>query len=95
MSGLSRGMAKGTTGAVLAMAGLALGACGEDSQAQQEVRQQAEAIEDSYEAEAEIVEALAAGAPEAEQQAAEAQADTLRETGQEIEDHLKEEAKEL
>lgn len=91
MSGFSRGM----IGAVLATAGLALGACSEGSQAQQEVRQQAEAIEDSYEAEAEIVEALAAGAPEAEQQAADARADALRETGHQIEDHLKEEAKEL
>lgn len=80
---------------VLAGLGLALGACNESSPAQQEVRQQAEAIDDSYQAEAEIVESLAAGAPEAEQRAAEAQADALREKGDEIQDHLKEEAKEL
>lgn len=78
-----------------ALLGLTLAACQNDTPAQKEIEQQAEAIDESYEAEAEVVESLAEGAPKAEQKAAEAQADQLRATGEQIKDDLKDEAKEL
>ena len=75
------------------VAGLALAGC--DSKAQKEVSQQAEAIDKSYEAQAQLTEAVAAGAPNAVQQAAENKAEALRNEGEKTKDHLKDMAKEL
>jgi outer membrane murein-binding lipoprotein Lpp len=77
--------------AAAAAAGLALAGC--DSQAENEVEQTATAIDESYEAEADLVEAVEAGGPN--EQAAEKQADALREEGEEIKDRLEEEADEM
>ncbi len=76
-----------------ATAALAVSAC--DSKAQKEVDQQADAIDQSYEAEADIREAVAAGAPKDVQAQARNQAEALRNQGEAIKDHLKEEAKTL
>jgi len=73
---------------VLAAGGLALAAC--DSQAENEVEQTAEALDESYEAEADLTEAMEAGGPNEE--AAEAKADALREEGEELKDRLENEA---
>jgi hypothetical protein len=70
---------------------LALAAC--DSQAENQVEQQAKAIDESYEAEADVVEALDEGGPD--EKAAEAKADDLRKQGEEIKDHLEDEADEM
>jgi hypothetical protein len=78
------------TGGLFA-AGLALAGC--DSQAQKEVKEQAKAIDKSYEAEADIKEAVAAGTPNAA--AAHNQAEALRNEGEKTKDHLIGEAKEL
>ena len=78
-----------------ALLGFTLSACQNETPAQKEVKKQAEAIDDSYQAEADVVESLAEGAPKTEQKAAEAQADQLRSTGEQIKDDLKKEAKEL
>lgn len=73
---------------LLAASGLALSAC--DSQAENEVEQTAEALDESYEAEADLTEAVEAGGPNEE--AAEAEADALREEGEELKDNLEEDA---
>jgi len=73
---------------LLAAGGLALAAC--DSQAENEVEQTAEALDESYEAEADLTEAVEAGGPNEE--AAEAEADALREEGEELKDNLEDEA---
>ena len=71
--------------------GLALAAC--DSQAENEVEEQATAIDESYEAEAAIEESLTENTPEEE--AGEARAEALREEGEEIKDRLEDEADEM
>jgi hypothetical protein len=75
----------------LFVAGLLLSGC--DSQAQKEVKQQAKAIDQSYEAEADLKEAVAAGSPNAA--AAHNQAEALRNEGEKTKDHLVGEAREL
>jgi len=74
-----------------ALGTLALAAC--DSQAENEVERQATAIDESYEAEAQVEEALTEGTPE--EAAGEARADALREQGEEIKDRLEDDADEL
>jgi len=78
--------------AIVPLSVLALSLAGCDSPAQEQVDQQAEAIDKSYEAQADVVESLAEGAPEADQQAAEKRADALRDKGEDIKDELKESA---
>lgn len=73
--------------------GLMTAACGDNTQAQDEVDAQAEAIDKSYEAQADVVEALGEGAPDEAE--AKQQADALREKGEQIKDDLKDEADEL
>jgi len=68
--------------------GAGLAAC--DSKAENEVEQVAEAIDESAEADADLLEATEAGGPNEE--AAEAQADAIREEGEETKDHLENEA---
>lgn len=77
--------------AAAAALGLSLAAC--DSAAENEVEKTAEAIDESYEAEANLVEAQDAGGPS--EAAAEKQADALRKEGEQIKDHLEDEADEL
>jgi hypothetical protein len=74
-----------------AVSGLGLAAC--DSAEENEVEQIAEAIDESYEAEADMVEAMEAGGPS--EAAAEAEADALRAEGEEIKDDLENAADEL
>ncbi len=62
--------------APLLVSGLALAGC--KTEAQKEVDQQAEAIDDSFEAEADLREAIAAGAPNAVQAQVRNQADALQ-----------------
>jgi hypothetical protein len=70
---------------------LALAAC--DSEAENQVEQTATAIDESYEAEADLIEGMEAGGPGEE--AAETQADALRERGEEIKDDLEDAADEM
>ena len=84
-------MTKRVIFAAVAATGFALAGC--DSQAENEVEEQATAIDESYEAEANVEEALTEGTPEEE--AGEAKADALREEGEEIKDRLEDEADEL
>jgi len=77
--------------AAVAATGLALAGC--DSQAENEVEEQATAIDESYEAEADLEEAMTEGGPEGA--AGEARAEALREEGEEIKDQLEDEADEL
>lgn len=84
-------LARTTTFAGIATLGLALAAC--DSQAENEVEQQATAIDEAYEADAELEESLAAGGPREE--AAEERADAMRETGEETKDQLENMADEM
>jgi methylmalonyl-CoA mutase cobalamin-binding subunit len=77
--------------ATAATLGLATTGC--DSPAQQEVDAQAEAIDEAYEADADLVEAYAEGGPNEE--AAEKAADALRKEGEETKDHLKDMSDEL
>jgi len=79
--------------APLLVSGLALAGC--KTEAQKEVDQQAEAIDDSFEAEADLREAIAAGAPNAVQAQVRNQADALRAQGEKTKDHLENMAKEL
>ena len=76
---------------IVAAGGFALAGC--DSQAENEVEEQATAIDESYEAEAAVEESLTENTPE--EAAGEARADALREKGEEIKDHLEDEADEL
>lgn len=69
----------------------ALGGC--DSAAENQVEEQAEAIDESFEAEAAIEESLAQGAPNEE--AIEEYADNLREEGEEIKDDLEDAADQM
>ena len=75
----------------LAVLGLALGAC--DSEAEDQVEQTAEAIDEADEAQADLVESLEAGGPNEE--AAEEQADAIRERGEETKDRLEDMADEM
>jgi hypothetical protein len=72
---------------------LSAAACSDDTEAQKQIREQAEAIDQSYEAEADLEEALADGGPNEE--AIDEYADALREKGERTEDQLKDAAKEL
>lgn len=72
--------------------GLMLGGCGK-SEAQKEVDKQAEAIDKSYEAQADVVEALGTNAPD--EKAAKQQAEDLRDKGEAIKDDLKDQAEHL
>ncbi len=69
----------------------ALTAC--DSQAENQVEETATAIDESYEAEADLAEAVEAGGPN--EQAAETEADALREEGEQIKDDLEDAADEM
>ena len=77
--------------AAVAASGFALAGC--DSQAENEVEQTAEAIDEADEAQADLIEAVEAGGPNEE--AAEEQADAIRERGEETKDHLENEADEM
>jgi len=72
--------------------GLMAAGCG-DTEAQKEVDKQAEAIDKSYEAQADVVEALGTNAPD--EKAAKEQAEALRDKGEAIKDDLKDQADEL
>ena len=78
---------------IAAATGLALTLAACDSEAENEVEQTATAIDESYEAEADLVEGMEAGGPNEE--AAETQADALRERGEEIKDDLENAADEM
>lgn len=71
--------------------GLALSGC--DSQAENQVEQQAEAIDEAYEADADLEEAMTQGGPE--EAAGAATADALREQGEETKDNLEDAADEM
>ena len=72
-------------------AGLALAGC--DSQAENEVEEIATAIDEADEAQADLVESMEAGGPNEE--AAEAQAEAIRERGEETKDELEDAADEM
>ena len=74
-----------------AAASFALAGC--DSQAENEVEEVAEAIDERAEAQADLVEATEAGGPNEE--AAEAEADAIREDGEETKDVLEDSADEM
>ncbi|HEY6817339.1 MAG TPA: hypothetical protein VI168_17505 [Croceibacterium sp.] len=76
---------------VVAAAGFALAGC--DSRAENEVEEQATAIDEAYEADANLEEAMTEGGPD--EAAGEAKADQLRETGEETKDRLEDEADEM
>ena len=80
-----------TMAVAVAMTGLILAGC--DSQAENEVEKTATAIDEAYEAEADLVESVEAGGPN--EKAAEQQADALRERGEDIKDGLEDEADEM
>ena len=75
----------------VAATGLSLAAC--DSEAENQVEQTATAIDESYEAEADLIEGMEAGGPNEE--AAEERADALREEGEELKDDLENAADEM
>ena len=77
--------------ATTAALGFALAGC--DSRAENEVEEQAEAIDEAYEADADLEEAMTDGGPE--EAAGEAKADELRETGEETKDQLEDAADEM
>ena len=74
------------TSALIATAALTLSGC--DSQGTKEVKEQAKAIEQSYDAQADLIEAGAKNAPENAADAAENKADALRDTGEAVKDKL-------
>ena len=76
--------------AIAGVAALVWALAGCDSQAENEVEEQATAIDESYEAEAQVEEALTENTPEEE--AGEAKAEALREEGEEIKDRLEDDA---
>jgi outer membrane PBP1 activator LpoA protein len=79
----------------IALGALAIGlaACNGETEAQEEIDEKAEAIEASYDAEAQLIEAQAENAPDEKQ--AEDQADAVRAEGDKAADHLKEMGDEL
>ena len=72
-------------------AGLALVGC--DSEAENQVEQTATAIDEADEAQADLIEAMEEGGPNEE--AAEVQADAIRERGEETKDRLEDAADEM
>jgi hypothetical protein len=78
-------MIQTATIASMAALGLSLSACG-DSKAENEIEKQAKAIDRSAEADADLMEAQAEGAPN--ENAVDAQADALRNEGEATKDHL-------
>lgn len=72
---------------------LGFGAAACDSQAENEVEEIGTAIDERAEADADILEATEAGGPNEE--AAEEQADAIREQGEETKDHLEDAADEM
>ena len=82
---------KSATSLLAATAFLALAAC--DSAAENQVEQTAEAIDESYEAEADINRALADGTPQ--EDAVEEGADRLEAQGEAIKDDLEDQADDL
>ena len=84
-------MNKRTMFAAVAATGFALAGC--DSQAENEVEEQATAIDEAYEADANLEEAITEGGPE--EKAGEQKADALRETGEKTKDKLEDEADEM
>ena len=77
--------------AAVAATGFALAGC--DSEAENQVEQTATAIDEADEAQADLVEAMEEGGPNEE--AAEAQADAIRERGEETKDELEDAADEM
>ena len=77
--------------AAVAATGFALAGC--DSQAENEVEEQATAIDEAYEADANLEEAMTEDGPE--EKAGEEKADALREKGEAIKDKLEDEADEM
>ena len=77
--------------AAVAATGFALAGC--DSKAENEVEEQATAIDEAYEADADLEEAMTEGGPD--EKAGEQQADQLRETGEDTKDKLEDEADEM
>ena len=75
----------------VAATGIALAGC--DSKAENEVERTATAIDERAEADADLLEATEASGPNEE--AAERQADAIREEGEETKDHLEDEADEM
>ena len=84
-------MNKRTIFTAVAATGFAMAGC--DSQAENEVEEQAVAIDEAYEADADLEEAMTEGGPEEE--AGEAAADELRATGEETKDQLEDAADEM
>jgi uncharacterized lipoprotein len=77
-------------------ASLAMALAGCDSATENEVEQTAEAVDESYEAEADLQEAMAQGIPDEQVvEETEAEADRLRAEGEEIKDDLEDMADEL
>ncbi|WP_126173146.1 hypothetical protein [Altericroceibacterium xinjiangense] len=72
-------------------ASLALAAC--DSQAENEVEQQATALDEAAEADAEMMEAFAQGAPD--EQAVERKAEAVAQEGEQLKDSLENAADEM
>jgi len=77
--------------AAIAASAFALAGC--DSQAENEVEEQATAIDEAYEADAELEEAMTERTPE--EAAGEAAADAMRAEGEETKDNLENAADEL
>lgn len=74
-------------------AALCLLAAGCDSEGTKEAKKQADAIDKSYEAQADLMEARAKNAPN--EQAVHNQAEAVRNEGEAIKDHLKKDAEDL
>ena len=74
-------------------AALCLLTAGCDSEGTKEAKKQADAIDKSYEAQADLMEARAKNAPNEE--AVDQQAEALRDKGEAIKDHLKKDAEDL
>ena len=71
--------------------GLALAAC--DSEAENQVEETATAIDEADEAQADLIDSIEAGGPN--EQAAEEQADAIRERGEETKDELEDAADQM
>ena len=71
--------------------GLALAAC--DSEAENQVEETATAIDEADEAQADLIESMEAGGPN--EQAAEEQADAIRERGEDTKDELEDAADQM
>ena len=77
--------------AAVAATGLALAGC--DSKAENEVEEQATAIDEAYEADADLEEAMTEGGPD--EKAGEAKADALRAEGEGTKDKREDDADEM